>query len=76
MKNIITKLSDLALMLLAVVIGVGIALFAIFAPPAALIVAIVILGIAAIWLHNSCKNDLKTFIEENPDFEDPGDYER
>ena len=76
MKNIITKLSDLALMLLAVVIGVGIALFAIFAPPAALIVAIVILGIAAIWLYNSCKNDLKTFIEEHPDFEDPGDYER
>ena len=76
MKNIITKLSDLALMLLAVVIGVGIALFAIFAPPAALIVAIVILGIAAVWLHNSCKQDLKTFIKENPDFEDPEEYER
>ena len=76
MKNIITKLSDLALMLLAVVIGVGIALFAIFAPPAALIVAIVILGVAAIWLPNSCKNDLKTFIEENPDFEDPEECER
>lgn len=92
MKNIITKLSDLALMLLAVVIGVGIAMFMIFAPPAALIVAIVCLGIAAIWLHYSCKKDykklidenvkewrrkdLKTFIEENPDFEDPEEYER
>ena len=51
MKNIITKLSDLALMLLAVVIGVGIAMFMIFAPPAALIVAIVCLGIVAVWLH-------------------------
>lgn len=84
MKNIITKLSDLALMLLAVVIGVGIALFAIFAPPAALIVAIVILGVAAIWLHLSCKKEtdkfidksIKTFIKENPDFEDPEEYER
>lgn len=92
MKNIITKLSDLALMLLAVVIGVGIAMFMIFAPPAALIVAIVCLGIVAVWLHYSCKKeskkfidenikrwhqkDLKTFIKENPDFEEPEEYER
>ena len=75
MKNIITKLSDLALMLLAAVIGVGIAMFMIFAPPAALIVAIVCVGMVAIWLHRSCKKDLKTFIKENPDFEEPEECE-
>lgn len=76
MKNIITKLSDFALMILAVILGVGIAMFMIFAPPAALIVAIIGVAIVAIWLHRSCKKDLKTFIEENPDFEDPEEYER
>ena len=76
MKNIITKLSDGALMILAAILGVGIAMFMIFAPPAALIVAIVCVGAVAIWLHNSCKQDLKTFIKENPDFEEPEEYER
>ena len=75
MKNIITKLSDSALLLLAVILGVGIAMFMVFAPPAALIVAIVCVGAVAIWLHYSCKKDLKTFIEENPDFDEPEERE-